>query len=177
MGIFEERDMSAIGRSRRPRPQRAPAGGPTGHRLRHWIGVASREHVRIGVRGGFAQFSHGKLGPAKRLSKGDWVIYYAGRERYGAPELCQRFVAIGQVEDSEPAQVEQFPGFKPWRRKVRYKKAVEVDIRPLIGQLSFIKNKTRWGAVFRFGFLEIDPADFAAIARRMLPLNRSPRPL
>ena len=138
------------------------------HRSRYWIGVASREHVLTGVRGGFAQFSHGKRGPVTRLSKGDWVIYYSGKERYGEPEPCQRFTAIGRVADSAPEQIEQRPGFKPWRRKVVYRTAEEVDIRPLIKRLSFIKNKTKWGAAFRFGFLEIGAADFDRIASRML---------
>lgn len=144
------------------------SGRDSGNPPRCWIGVASREHVRVAIRGGFAQFSHGKLGPAKRLSKGDWVVYYAGREKYGAPQLCQRFVAIGRVVDAAPTQVEQSRGFRPWRRKVRYQKAVEVDIHPLIGRLSFIRNKTKWGAALRFGFLEISPSDFAVIAKRML---------
>jgi predicted RNA-binding protein len=140
---------------------------------RYWIGVASRDHVRVGVGGGFAQFGHGKLGPAKRLSRGDWVIYYSGKARYGGAELCQKFTAIGQVVDADPMQVEQFPGFKPWRRKIKYRRATEVDIHPLIERLSFIENKSRWGAAFRFGFLEIGEPDFALIAKRMLPNVRT----
>lgn len=142
---------------------------------RYWIGVASREHVRLGVRGGFAQFSHGKLGPAKRLSKGDWVIYYSGKEKYGEPKLLQKFTAIGQVVDREPMQVEQFRGFKPFRRKIKYQKAREADIRPLVERLSFIKNKSRWGMAFRFGFLEISESDFALIVKRMVPDVRGAR--
>jgi predicted RNA-binding protein len=136
---------------------------------RYWIGVASKEHVLIGTKGGFAQFSHGKLGPAKRLSRGDWVIYYSGKERFGEPKICQQFTAIGQVIDSEPTQIEQFPGFKPYRRKIKYRKSKAVDIRPLLKTLSFIKDKSRWGSVFRFGFLEIPEPDFEKIATKMLP--------
>ena len=142
-------------------------------KVRHWIGVASREHVRLGVKDGFAQFSHGKLAPARRPSEGDWVIYYSPKLKFDEAEPCQKFVAIGQVVDGEPFQVEQFPGFKPWRRKIRYEHATEVDIHMLIERLSFIKNKTKWGAAFRFGFFEIGKSDFAAIATRMRP--RAPR--
>jgi EVE domain len=137
--------------------------------IRYWIGVASREHVRLGVKGGFAQFSHGKLAPARRPSQGDWVIYYSPKLKFGEAEPCQKFVAIGQVIDGEPFQVEQFPGFKPWRRKIRYERAAEADIHALIERLSFIKNKTKWGAAFRFGFFEISKSDFTTIAKRMLP--------
>lgn len=136
--------------------------------MRYFIGVASREHVRVGERGGFAQFSHGKPGPARRLAKGDWVIFYSGKEKFGEPEPCQRFTAIGRVDDTGPVQIEQAPGFRPWRRKIKYRAAREVDVHPLIERLSFIRNKASWGAAFRFGFLEIDESDFLLIARRML---------
>ena len=43
---------------------------------RFWIGVASREHVRLGVAGGFSQLCHGKAHPLKRMAVGDWLIYY-----------------------------------------------------------------------------------------------------
>jgi hypothetical protein len=61
------------------------------------------------------------------------------------------------------------PGFKPWRRKIRYEQAAEADIHALIERLSFIKHKTKWGAPFRFGFFEISKADFTTIAKRMMP--------
>jgi predicted RNA-binding protein len=80
---------------------------------------------------------------------------------------------MGQVIDSAAFQVKQFPGFKPWRRKIRYERVVEADIQALIERLSFIKNKTKWGAAFRFGFLQITKSDFTAIAKRMRP--HSPR--
>ena len=137
--------------------------------MRYFIGVASREHVRVGVDGGFAQFSHGKLSPARRLSKGDWLIYYSAKEKYGEPKPCQKFTAIGQIVDSEPVQVEQAPGFKPWRRKVKYRRAKEVDVQPLIQRLAFVKNKDRWGTTFRFGLLQINESDFGVIVKQMLP--------
>jgi hypothetical protein len=69
-----------------------------------------------------------------RLSKGTGYIYYSGKEKHD--ERCQKFTAIGQVVDSKPMQVEQFRGFMSWRRKIKYQKAVEVDIHPLIARLS-----------------------------------------
>ena len=60
---------------------------------RAWVGVASREHVQIGLEGGFAQFCHGKVGPARRPRRGDVVVYYSGQERYGEKTPCQRFTA------------------------------------------------------------------------------------
>src|SRR5262249_9296661 len=77
-------------------------------KVQYWIGVASREHVRLGVKGGFAQFSHGKLAPARRLSQGDWIIYYSPKLKFGEAEPCQKFVAIGRAIDREPFRSNSF---------------------------------------------------------------------
>jgi len=81
-------------------------------------------------------------------------------------ELYQKFTAIGEVIDDVPYQV-----VKPYRRNIKYLSACEVDIKPLIPILSFIKNKTSWGYVFRYGFLEIDQESFEIIATLMLGRN------
>ena len=82
--------------------------------------------------------------------------------------LCQKFTAIGIVKDDFPYQVEMENNFKPFRRNVKYLKAKSIDIKPLIQDLAFIKNKKSWGYVFRYGFLEIDQASFEIIANAML---------
>jgi predicted RNA-binding protein len=135
---------------------------------RFWIGVASKDHVSKGVEGGFAQFCHGKLAPAKRIKKGDWVIYYSAKENFGGSTPLQTFTAIGRVVDDVPFQVEMSSTFKPFRRGIEFLPAIEVEIRPLLEKLDFVKDKKRWGIAFRYGFLEIDPRSFEVIARRML---------
>jgi hypothetical protein len=50
-------------------------------------------------------------------------FYYSAKEKFGEPAPCQRFVAIGKFLDAEPKQVTQAKGFKPWRRRVAYRKA------------------------------------------------------
>jgi hypothetical protein len=142
------------------------------HRERKfWIGVASKEHVTNGVNLGICQFCHGKSAPAKRLQKGDYVIYYSSKVAMDSDEPCQKFTAIGMVIDDEPYQVTMSPDFKPFRRNISYLKAKHLDIKPLIDQLPFIKNKKSWGYVFRYGFLEIDQQSFEIIAKGMLGHN------
>jgi hypothetical protein len=51
---------------------------------------------------------------------------------------------------------------------VRFLPADDVPIRPLIDALTFIKDKSHWGAPFRFGTLQIPEEDFKLIAREML---------
>jgi len=135
---------------------------------RYWIGVASKEHVENGVKLGICQFCHGKSSPAKRLQKGDYVIYYSSKVTMEGSELYQKFTAIGIVKDDLSYQVEMESGFKPFRRIIDYLDAKHVDIKPLIPMLSFIKNKNAWGYIFRYGFLEIDQQSFKVISREML---------
>ena len=59
-------------------------------------------------------------------------------------------------------------GFVPFRRKVQFLPSKEVAIHPLIEELTFIKDKTHWGAPFRFGTLQIPEEDFRLIAGKMV---------
>jgi len=38
--------------------------------MRYWIGVASKNHVALGVAGGFCQIAHGKAAPLKLWQSG-----------------------------------------------------------------------------------------------------------
>ena len=65
----------------------------------YWIGVVSKDHVAIGVDGGFMQLNHGKAGPLERMRAGDGFAYYSPRTSYpdGAP--LQAFTALGRIRD------------------------------------------------------------------------------
>jgi predicted RNA-binding protein len=136
--------------------------------MNYWINTISRDHVRVGVAGGFTQAGHGKNTGLKRLKVGDWIVFYSPQTAYHDGESLQAFTAIGQVKDEELYQVEMAPGFVPWRRNVDFMKCHEVPIRPLIGDLSFIKDKTHWGYMFRFGLFQIPESDFRLIRDSMI---------
>ncbi len=138
---------------------------------RFWIGVACKEHVENGVNLGICQFCHGKSAPAKRLSRGDFVIYYSSTVTREGSELYQKFTAIGKVTDEALYQVDMGGGFKPFRRNISYIEAKHIDIKPLVPLLPFIKNKNSWGYFFRYGFLEIDQESFEIIADHMIGFN------
>ena len=59
-------------------------------------------------------------------------------------------------------------GFVPFRRNATFLPAQDVSILPLIAHLTFIKDKTHWGAPFRFGTLQIPEEDFLLIASKMV---------
>ena len=132
-----------------------------------WIGVVSREHVRLGVKGGFIQLGHGKKAPVQRLHAGDALVMYSPRTAYPDGEPLQAFTAIGVVSTGKVYQVEMTEDFRPYRIDVRFLKAKEAPIKPLIDALSFIKSKTHWGAAFRFGQIKIPAEDFKLIAKAM----------
>ncbi len=134
---------------------------------KYWIGVASHEHVQGAVRGGFAQVCHGKGAPLKRMMPGDWIIYYSPTEFFGSKEPCRKFTAIGCINNRDPYEFCMSSDFVPWRRDVDFKKSKKIDIRPLLHQLSFIKNKQNWGLPFRRGCFEITREDFMMIANLM----------
>ena len=132
-----------------------------------WIGVVSREHVRLGVKGGFIQLGHGKKAPVQRLRAGDALVMYSPRTAYPDGEPLQAFTAIGVVSTGKVYQVQMTEDFKPYRVDVSFLKAKEAPIKPLIDALSFIKSKTHWGAAFRFGQIKIPAEDFKLIAKAM----------
>jgi hypothetical protein len=131
-----------------------------------WIGVVSREHVQIGVRGGFVQMNHGKKGPLQRLHAGDGFVYYSPKTSYPDGEPLQMFTAMAVVKAGE-VYLGEMGDFHPYRLDVTYLKAKETPIKPLIEQLSFIKDKTHWGSAFRFGNLKVSAEDFKIIAEGM----------
>ncbi len=135
---------------------------------RYWMIVASRDHVMRGVSQGFTQANHGKAEPLKRLRPGDWIIYYSPKLVYGEAGKLQAFTAIGRVTSDTVYTVDMGDGFVPARRDVEFLPCKELPLPPLVNELSFIHNKTNWGAVFRFGFFQISLADFERIARDML---------
>lgn len=135
--------------------------------MKYWIVVVSKDHIARGVEGGFMQANHGKQGPLKRMTVGDWVICYSPKQTYSGNELCQAFTAIGQVADDEVYQHKMSKDFIPYRRNIKYHKCTEAPIAPLIEQLDFIKNKRSWGYQFHFGFFEIPEQDFELIKQEM----------
>ncbi len=134
---------------------------------KYWLAVACYQHVQRGKREGICQVCHGKPGPLKQMAAGDWLMYYSPTIEFGKPDLCRKFTAIGKVVAQEPYQFQMSPDFVPWRRAIVYCPASNAAIEPLIDQLTFIPNKTKWGFPFRRGCFTISEQDFLLIAKAM----------
>lgn len=133
----------------------------------YWVAVVSKEHVLKGKEWEIIQVCHGKAAPLKRIKKDDLVVFYSPKNSLNDKAPLQLFTAIAKMKDDEIYQVEQFKGFEPFRRKAEFLQCSETAIRPLINELTFINDKTRWGAPFRYGLVKIPEQDFHLIAKNM----------
>src|ERR1700755_1101213 len=131
------------------------------------INNVSRDHVARGVRGRFTQANHGKPNMLRKMSRGDWVVFYSPRTVYPDGEPLHAFTAIGQVADDEPYQAEVTDDSHAWRRNVDFLDCPETPIKPLIERLGFIEDKSRWGYRFRFGVFRIGDHDLEVIRSAM----------
>jgi len=134
---------------------------------RYWIGVIAQDHVEAAVAQGFVQLNYGKAAPLARMRPGDGLAFYSPRERFPAGAPLQAFTAIGHIGDGPVFELPPTAPAPIYRRSAAWLDATPVPIRPLLEQLSFIRNKKHWGAAFRFGVLAVPRDDFAAIATAM----------
>lgn len=134
--------------------------------MKYWLNVVSREHVLLGVAGGFTQAQHGSPAGLRRLNRGDGIVFYSPRTALKGASL-RHFTAAGDISDDEPYQVEMTPSFHPWRRKVTFIECREASIEQLIPLLDFIPDKQHWGFPLRRGLLEISGRDFHLITSAM----------
>jgi hypothetical protein len=135
---------------------------------KYWLAVASRDHVRHGVEGGFCQLGHGKEAPIRRLSTGDGIAYYSPKAKLEGGDPVQALTAIGTIKSDEAYCGDMGQGFHPWRRAVTWnREAHEALIRPLLGHLELTKGKASWGIVFRRSLISVSSPDFSIIAKAM----------
>jgi hypothetical protein len=136
----------------------------------NWIAVASAEHARRGCAQpaqGYMQVCHGKRAPLQRVAPGDRVAYYSPALTMGGKDKLQCFVSIGVVRPGAPYEFDAGGGFMPFRRDVAYVPSNEASILPLLDELEFVEDRSRWGYPFRFGLFKVSEHDMARIAVAM----------
>ncbi|HXP05549.1 MAG TPA: EVE domain-containing protein [Stellaceae bacterium] len=134
---------------------------------RNWIAVASADHVRLGREASFMQVHHGKAAALRRISPGDWVVYYSPTVAFGGKDKLRAFTAIGVVKDGDPYQADMGGGFHLFRRDVSWLGGHDAPIQPLLGVLEFTAGNSNWGYQLRFGLFPISDHDRQIIAEAM----------
>ena len=78
------------------------------------------------------QACQGKRAPLARVQPSDRVAYYAPTVTLGGKDKLQSSVSIGLVQAIEPYSFDMGGSFVPFRRDVKYIKAIEAPIAPLL---------------------------------------------
>ena len=135
---------------------------------RYFLGLAERVHAQMCMDANVVVL--GLKGPAgvKKLTPGDGVVYYSPKTEPEGKTL-QSFTAIGEVVGEDIYEYSFDAGNPIWVRNVQWhKNAADTSIRPLLEQLSWIKNPKNWGFYMRGSSREITADDYAVIASAML---------
>lgn len=141
------------------------SNGPPSVR-QHWIAVVARDRALRARAGGFAELNGGRTGILELMHADDGFVTYAPRATEGRAEPVQAFVTLGFVRDGTLQHVD-VDGKPVFRLAIDYLEASPAPVKPLLDELTFIRNRQHWGAAFRFGALRIGAADFDRIARAM----------
>lgn len=119
----------------------------------HWVIVASRDHAKRGVSGGFVMANHGKRAPLARMSPGDGVLIYSPTTTFPHGEPLRAVTIVGEVTGEEPEPSDVVTG--GFRRAASLR-----EIEPLpLGEIREHLPSSR----LRFGFFELEAADAEAI--------------
>lgn len=132
--------------------------------MNYWIGVASKDHVELGVAGGFCQLCHGKSAPLNKMKAGDWLIYYAPKLSLQTKEACQEFIAIGQVLPGDTYSFEMAPGFVPFRKDIAFLKNIRSVPLRIVSEFPLWQE---YRSRLRFGHFQIPKELFEFIASSM----------
>ncbi|MFA9229958.1 MAG: EVE domain-containing protein [Microgenomates group bacterium] len=141
---------------------------------KYWVVTASADHAENGRNWGIVQACHGKVTPLRRMQVGDGVVIYSSKISFKGNDPLMAFTAIGRVSGDEPYQFDMGGGFVPWQRGVQWQPhATALPIRPLLEQLDLTRGLVGWGMVFRYGLTQMTRADFALLARAMVPVAQA----
>lgn len=133
--------------------------------MKHWLAIISLEHANIAASSGFLQVCHGKAAPLHRTSAGDEFFIYSPRMGMSSGESIMAITYRGTFDDDLVYQVEQAPGFTPFRKDVTFDQGFRrVPIRSIV-EMELTANPN-WGLIIRRGFVELSAADAARINKQ-----------
>jgi hypothetical protein len=130
---------------------------------RYFLITASLDHIRMGVAGRFIRQRHSKR--VETLKPGDKLVLYAAKRTYEDKKgTFQRVVASAAVLDGEVEVFEEGceESYTVWKRPAEFEE-LDIPIRPLLSNLSFVSNPSKWGLYFLSGWREINEKDFCVL--------------
>jgi predicted RNA-binding protein len=127
---------------------------------RYFLFIGPLNHLAYFKKHGYVQQNYNHKKRLSKLSKGDYVIFYASRTSSTSSEPYRKIIAVGRVTNSKIYTVKV--GNKKFHRmKVKFMKTNEIPLtKKIIQKLKFIKNKKYYGLYFISGFRELSKSDF-----------------
>ena len=95
------------------------------------------------------------------LSEGDRILLYQGGEGGGKIVGCGELASSLKSNEGSRLDFVEIRNLKVWKNPV--------DIRTLLGGLTFVKSKKHWGAHLKGDIVSIREKDYAEIMRSMTP--------
>lgn len=143
---------------------------------KNWIVVTTEDNFAISIKHNIIGVSFWRRSILMSVKKGDNLVFYITRKRagyrYPHERVCE-FASIGVVVGTPFESQEEIwegpPGeVYPYRVQVKiYKSKTRVRVSKVVNQLSFIKNKERWGVSFLASMREISDNDFKTIKKML----------
>ena len=102
---------------------------------------------------GFVMANHGKRAPLARMAPGDGVLVYSPTTDFPDGEPLRAITIVGEVTGLEPEPSDVIPG--GFRRAAALREVTPLPLAAVRDHLPVTR--------LRFGFLELDPDDAAAV--------------
>ncbi len=134
--------------------------------MAYLIGVIHAAQMEIAKSKGIVAFSKGREAAVRNLDIGDRVLFYSPKSDFDG-EPVRAFTAHATVTGEAPYEIEFMAGARGFVRDAKFDEVREVPVKPMLEELSFIKNPKHWGMAFRMGKFSIPEGDYRLIANAM----------
>lgn len=133
--------------------------------VRYFLFTGPLNHLAYFKKYGFVQQNYNHKRRLEKLSKGDFVVFYASSVSRTSKKPYRKIIAIGKVTNPKIRTV-SINEKKYHRMKVRFFRFKEVPLSDKIKKLNFIKNKKYYGLFFISGFRELSKHDFNVMRKK-----------
>ena len=127
--------------------------------VRYFLLSGPYSHLSYFKSRGFIQQSHRHKSRLEKLSRGDYVVLYAGRLSNSSSKSYNKIVGIAQVTGRTIKTV-KLGNKKYYRLDVKYLRFRETPLGDRIKKLSFVKNKKKYNRYFKSGVRQLSKKDF-----------------
>ena len=132
----------------------------------YWLCITNRENWEIVKKHNIWGVSERHRKMILQVKEGDKLVFYVKQEIRGKEKYPSAIVGIFEaVSEPYKDETEIFRGgIYPWRVKIKPIKLGEIEFKPLIPKLKFIKNKNGWtGYLMGKAMREIPEEDYLLI--------------